>query len=66
VVGELNRELGRMSQAKYESIRRSQESFTGWLKEIARSLGRLISTPIRMVFEMIAGFLDGLFGDDDR
>lgn len=62
VLAEVRSELDRMSRRRYEQIRASEGSFTAWVRNIAHTIGRIISAPFRAIFAFLEGLFDGLFG----
>lgn len=65
VFADVRGELGSMSSAHRERVTRSRESFLAWLydalKRLASYIGEVVSAPFKALFNIIAGFFEGLF-----
>lgn len=62
IIQEVEGEIDSMSQDDYESMRRTRSSFMQWIRDIAYTIGRVISAPFRAIGNFIEGLLRGLFG----
>ncbi len=56
-------EVDSLTDSQLRTFERSRKSLEAWIYKAAKTIGRILSAPIRWIANIFMGLLDGLFSN---